>query len=47
LFGPVRDSVTGTAAWQIHDICAAPDGTLYAGENDHPERSGYLWEVRP
>ncbi len=46
LLGPLRDSETGAAAWQIHDVCITPDGTLYAGENDHPQRSGYLWEIR-
>lgn len=45
LLGPVCDSATGQAAWQAHDICAAGDGTLYAGENDNPTRSGYLWEI--
>ena len=45
LLGSLRDGA-GVAAWQIHDVCLTPDGTLYAGENDHPNRSSYLWEVR-
>ncbi|NQU12380.1 hypothetical protein HQ590_16415 [bacterium] len=45
LLGPVRDATTGAAAWQIHDVCIVPDGTIYAGENDHPQRSSYLWEI--
>ena len=45
LLGPLKDSATGVAAWQIHDVCVAPDGTLYAAENDNPYRSSYLWEV--
>ena len=43
--GALKDSDTGVAAWQVHDVCVTPDGTLYAGENDVPTRSGYLWEV--
>jgi hypothetical protein len=31
--------------WQCHDVAITPDGTLYAGENDHPRRSGYLWQI--
>ena len=46
LLGPLRDTQTGAAAWQVHDVCVTPDGTLYAGENDNPRRSGYLWEVK-
>jgi len=46
LIGALKDGETGVAAWQIHDVCIAPDGTLYAGENDNPFRSGYLWEVK-
>lgn len=32
--------------WQVHDVAVAVDGTIYAGENDNPYRSGYLWEIR-
>jgi len=44
LLGPIVDQ-DGVACWQIHDIVALPDGTLYAGENDVPQRSGWLWEL--
>lgn len=35
----------GTPMWQCHDVSFAPDGTFFAGENDHPGRSSYLWEI--
>jgi hypothetical protein len=35
----------GAAMFQCHDIVAAPDGVLYACENDNPHRSSYLWEI--
>ncbi|MFA5865674.1 MAG: hypothetical protein WC975_13435 [Phycisphaerae bacterium] len=44
LLGEIRDE-HGISCWQVHDIVALPDGTLYAGENDVPTRSGYLWEI--
>ena len=44
LLGPVADG--DEPCWQVHDVAVAADGTLYAGENDHPRRSGYLWEIR-
>jgi hypothetical protein len=44
LLGQVVDG--DEPCWQVHDVCITPDGTLYAGENDHPRRSGYLWEIR-
>ena len=44
LLGPL--AAGEDAPWQVHDIVAAPDGTLYAAENDNPYRSGYLWEIR-
>jgi len=31
--------------WQVHDVAVTADGTLFAGENDNPHRSGYLWEI--
>jgi hypothetical protein len=46
LLGSLRDSETGEPAWQIHDVCMTGDGMLYAGENDNPYRSGYLWEIK-
>lgn len=44
--GPVVDA-QGRAMYQCHDITVAADGTLYACENDNPERSSYLWEIQP
>ena len=46
LLGVLKDSETGVSAWQVHDGCVTPDGTLYAGENDNPYRSSYLWEAK-
>ena len=45
LLGRLAEPNGGVAAWQIHDVCITPDRILYAGENDNPNRSGYLWEV--
>ena len=36
----------GVAMWQCHDVAFAPDGVLFAGENDHPQRSSFLWEIQ-
>jgi hypothetical protein len=44
LLGPVSDGTID--CWQVHDVSVTPDGTIYAGENDCPNRSGYLWEIR-
>jgi hypothetical protein len=35
----------GVAMWQCHDVSVTTDGVLFAGENDHPRRSSYLWEI--
>jgi sugar lactone lactonase YvrE len=43
--GPIFDPVLQERAFQIHDMTIAADGTIYAGENDVPHRSGYLWEI--
>jgi hypothetical protein len=43
LLGPVVDGAE--PCWQVHDVTITPDGVLYAGENDNPRRSGYLWEI--
>lgn len=43
LLGPVVDGEI--ACWQVHDVAVTPDGVLYAGENDNPYRSSYLWEI--
>ncbi len=42
---PIVDG-EGNAMFQCHDVSVTPDGVLYAGENDHPQRSSYLWEIR-
>jgi hypothetical protein len=44
LGGPIVDS-QGLAMYQCHDITVTPDGTLYAAENDNPQRSSHLWEI--
>lgn len=31
--------------FQCHDVTITPDGVMFAGENDHPRRSSYLWEI--
>jgi hypothetical protein len=45
LGNPIVDA-DDVAMWQCHDVAIAPDGVMYAGENDHPQRSGYLWEIQ-
>jgi len=45
LLGLLFDSETGESAWQVHDMDFAPDGAIFAGENDNPYRSSYLWEI--
>ena len=44
LMGDVVDQ-DGEPCWQVHYVCVTDDGVLYAGENDVPYRSGYLWEI--
>ncbi len=41
---PIVDD-EGVAMWQCHDVAITPDGVMYGGENDNPQRSGYLWEI--
>lgn len=41
---PLADE-QGEALFQVHDVSITPDGTLFAGENDVPHRSGFLWEI--
>jgi len=43
LLGAVADG--DDRCWQVHDVAVTSDGVLYAGENDVPHRSGYLWEI--
>jgi hypothetical protein len=45
LLGRIQDEATGESAWQVHDMDIAPDGVIFAGENDNPHRSSYLWEI--
>lgn len=45
LLGKVVDQ-EGEPCWQIHHVVITDDGVLYAGENDIPHRSGYLWEIK-
>ena len=44
LIGPVADG--DEPCWQVHDVSITPAGIMYAGENDNPRRSGYLWEIQ-
>ena len=44
LGGAIVDA-DGDAMFQCHDVTLTPDGVLFAGENDHPSRSGRLWEI--
>lgn len=44
--GPIFDDSIGVQAYQIHNLAIMADGTIYAGENDVPTRSSYLWEIR-
>ncbi|GMQ80258.1 MAG: hypothetical protein BMS9Abin04_218 [Planctomycetia bacterium] len=43
--GRIVDARIDERAWHIHDVAMTGDGTIYAGENDVPYRSGYLWEI--
>ena len=45
LLGQLYDQRLDLSAWQIHDMDMASDGTIFAGENDNPFRSSYLWEI--
>ena len=44
--GRLYDPELNVSAWQIHDMSIAPDGAIFAGENDTMTRSGYLWEIK-
>ena len=43
--GPIYDGQINERAWHIHNVTMTGDGTIYAGENDVPYRSGYLWQI--
>lgn len=45
LQGKITDQ-DGEPCWQIHHVVMTDDNVLYAGENDIPHRSGYLWEIK-
>ncbi len=45
IHGRIYDPEIDLNAWQIHDLTLCDDRTLYAGENDVPIRSSYLWEI--
>jgi len=45
LLGKLHDPELDVSAWQIHDMSIAPDGAIFAGENDTMTRSAYLWEI--
>lgn len=45
VLGKLYDPDINDSAWQIHDMSFAPDGTIFAGENDNIHRSSYLWEI--
>lgn len=47
MIGKIIDSENEVSPWQIHDMAFADDGTIFAGENDNPYRSSYLWEIHP
>ena len=42
--GPVYDPERDETCIIVHALCATDDGTLYLGETDNCERSGFLWE---
>jgi len=44
--GVIYDNDSNIGAYQIHDITICDDGTIFAGENDVPHRSSYLWEIQ-
>ncbi len=46
LIGDRIVDAAGEPLFQCHDLALTPDGVLYAGENDVPHRSGYLWEIQ-
>lgn len=46
LIGDTIRDAHGDRLFQCHDLSITPDGVIYAGENDVPDRSGYLWEIQ-
>jgi hypothetical protein len=45
-YGIVYDHEYGEGADHCHDMCLTDDYTVFAGENDNPRRSGFLWECQ-
>jgi len=43
--GHIADSRTGLPIFIAHDMVFASKGTLFVGETDTTDRSGYLWEI--
>ena len=44
LLGEITDG--HESCWQAHDVTITTDNVIYACENDNPNRSGYLWEIK-
>jgi hypothetical protein len=45
-YGIIHDYDYGEGADHCHDMCITDDYVIFAGENDNPRRSGFLWECR-
>jgi len=45
--GPIHDEKRDETCIIVHALCITDDGTLYIGETDNCERSGFLWECKP
>lgn len=45
-YGVIYDYDYGEGADHCHDMCLTDDYVVYAGENDNPRRSGFLWECK-
>ena len=46
LIGRLYDPHANASPWSIHDMDISSDGVIFAGENDNPHRSAYLWEIK-
>lgn len=44
--GPIHDPVRDETCIIVHALCMTEDGTIYIGETDNCERSGFLWECK-
>ena len=45
--GPIYDSQRDETCIIVHALAVTEDGTIYIGETDNCERSGFLWECKP